>query len=58
MPDADFAKMKEMAAPIINRGCHTGDGWLVAAEVADTSLKTFLNDSGHNRRLIIFVTTT
>lgn len=34
-PDADFIKMKEMAAPIIDKGCHTGDGWLVAAEVAD-----------------------
>lgn len=34
-PDANFAEMKELAAPIINRGCRTGDGWLVAAEAAD-----------------------
>ena len=39
LPDADFPKMKEMAAPIIDRGCHTGDGWLVAAEVADLAEK-------------------
>lgn len=43
LPDADFAKMKEMAAPIINRGCHTGDGWLVAAEVADLAEKGYEN---------------
>lgn len=35
LPDADFAKMKKMAAPVIDSGCHTGDGWLIAAEVAD-----------------------
>lgn len=39
LPDADFAKMKEMAAPIIHSGCHTGDGWLIAAEVADLAEK-------------------
>lgn len=43
LPDADFAKMKELAAPIINRGCHTGDGWLVAAEVADLAEKGYEN---------------
>jgi len=42
-PDADFAKMKEMAAPIIDRGCHTGDGWLIAAEVADLAEKGYEN---------------
>ncbi len=35
VPDADFARMKELAAPVIDKGCRTGDGWLVAAEVAD-----------------------
>ena len=30
VPDADFATMKEMAEPVINQGCHTGDGWLVS----------------------------
>lgn len=39
LPDADFLKMKEMAAPIIDKGCHTGDGWLIAAEVADLAEK-------------------
>lgn len=43
LPDADFEKMKEMAAPILHRGCHTGDGWLVAAEVADLVEKGFEN---------------
>lgn len=43
LPDADFVKMKEMAAPIINKGCHTGDGWLIAAEVADLAQKGFEN---------------
>ncbi len=41
LPDADFAKMKEMAMPIISEGCHTGDGWLVAAEVADLAEKGY-----------------
>lgn len=39
LPDADFTEMKEMAAPVISRGCHTGDGWLVAAEVSDLAEK-------------------
>lgn len=43
LPDADFLKMKEMAAPIIDKGCHTGDGWLVAAEVADLVEKGYEN---------------
>lgn len=43
VPDADFAKMKEMAASIIDPGCHTGDGWLVAAEVADLVEKGYEN---------------
>lgn len=43
VPDADFAKMKEMAAPIISSDCHTGDGWLVAAEVADLAEKGYEN---------------
>lgn len=43
LPDADFAKMKEMAAPVIDGGCHTGDGWLVAAEVADLIEKGYEN---------------
>lgn len=43
LPDADFATMKEMAAPIINKGCHTGDGWLIAAEVADLVEKGYEN---------------
>lgn len=43
LPDADFARMKEMAAPIIDKGCHTGDGWLVAAEVADLAEKGYEN---------------
>lgn len=43
LPDADFVKMKALAAPIIDRGCHTGDGWLVAAEVADLVEKGFEN---------------
>ncbi len=42
-PDADFMKMKEMAAPVINKGCRTGDGWLVAAEVADLAEKGYKN---------------
>lgn len=41
LPDADFAKMKKMAMPIISKGCHTGDGWLVAAEVADMAEKGY-----------------
>lgn len=47
LPDADFAKIKEMAEPIINKGCRTGDGWLVAAEVAD------LVEKGYNNILIV-----
>ena len=43
LPDADFAKMKEMAVPIIHSGCHTGDGWLIAAEVADLAEKGYEN---------------
>lgn len=43
LPDADFAKMKELAAPVINKGCNTGDGWLVAAEVADLAEKGYEN---------------
>lgn len=43
LPDADFTGMKEMAAPVINKGCHTGDGWLVAAEVADLVEKGYEN---------------
>ncbi len=43
VPDADFTKMKELAAPVINKGCHTGDGWLVAAEVADLVEKGYEN---------------
>ncbi len=43
VPDADFVKMKELAAPVIDRGCHTGDGWLVAAEVADLAEKGYRN---------------
>lgn len=43
LPDADFAKMKEMAEPIIHSGCHTGDGWLIAAEVADLAEKGYEN---------------
>lgn len=39
LPDADFAAMKELAEPIINKGCRTGDGWLVAAEAADLAEK-------------------
>lgn len=47
LADADFEKMKKMAAPIINKGCHTGDGWLVAAEVAD------LVEKGYESILIV-----
>lgn len=47
VPDADFAKMKELAAPIINKGCNTGDGWLIAAEVAD------LVEKGYESILIV-----
>lgn len=43
VPDADFAQMKKMAAPIIHSGCHTGDGWLVAAKVADLIEKGYEN---------------
>ena len=43
LPDADFTRMKEMAKPIIHSGCHTGDGWLVAAEVADLAEKGYEN---------------
>ena len=43
VPDADFAQMKKMAAPIIHSGCHTTDGWLVAAEVADLIEKGYEN---------------
>ena len=46
-PDANFAEMKELAAPIINRGCRTGDGWLVAAEAAD------LIERGYENILIV-----
>lgn len=42
-PDAEFAKMKEMAAPVLHTGCHTGDGWLIAAEVADLVEKGYEN---------------
>ena len=47
VPDADFVKMKELAAPIINKGCNTGDGWLIAAEVAD------LVEKGYESILIV-----
>ena len=46
-PDADFARMAELAAPVIDKGCHTGDGWLIAAEVAD------LVEKGYDNILIV-----
>lgn len=39
VPDADFAELRALAAPVIDRGCHAGDGWLVAAETADLAKK-------------------
>lgn len=41
--DAEFKKMKQMASPILHEGCHTGDGWLIAAEVADLVEKGYEN---------------
>ncbi len=32
--DLDFARLKEKAADILDYGCNTGDGWLIAAEAA------------------------
>lgn len=43
LADAPFPRMKELAEPILHRGCHTGDGWLVAAEVADLVEKGYRN---------------
>ena len=43
VPDAEFARMKELASPVIDKGCHTGDGWLIAAEVADLAEKGYKN---------------
>lgn len=45
--DAEFETMKQMASPILHAGCHTGDGWLIAAEVAD------LVEKGYDNILIV-----
>lgn len=34
-PDALFEDMKKRAGEFLNSGCNMGDGWLIAAEVAD-----------------------
>ena len=33
--DADFERLKQLAEPVIGKGCNVGDGWLIAAEAAD-----------------------
>lgn len=45
--DAEFEKMKQMTSPVLHAGCHTGDGWLIAAEVAD------LVEKGYDNILIV-----
>lgn len=35
LADASFGELKRLAEPIIAKGCNTGDGWLIAGEVAD-----------------------
>lgn len=47
IPDADFAKLEQLAKPFIAKGCNTGDGWLIAGEVAD------LVEQGYDHVLIL-----
>ena len=35
LTEASFANLKKKSEPIIQSGCHVGDGWLIAGEVAD-----------------------
>ncbi len=35
LSDASFSELEKLAEPIIAKGCNTGDGWLIAGEVAD-----------------------
>lgn len=35
LSDASFEELEELAKPFIAKGCNTGDGWLIAGEVAD-----------------------
>lgn len=42
-PDADFDRLKEMAKQVIDENCNTGDGWLIAGEVADLVEKGYEN---------------
>ncbi len=45
--DATFSNLKKLAEPIIARECNTGDGWLIAGEVAD------LVNQGYDHILIV-----
>lgn len=45
--DASFSKLQKLAEPIIAKGCNTGDGWLIAGEVAD------LVEQGYEHILIV-----
>ncbi len=47
IPDADFVKLEQLAEPFISKGCNTGDGWLIAGEVAD------LIEQGYDHVLIL-----
>lgn len=37
--DLDFERLKEKAADLLDYGCNTGDGWLIAAEAAQYAEK-------------------
>ncbi len=47
LADASFSKLQELAEPIIAKECNTGDGWLIAGEVAD------LAGQGYDHILIV-----
>lgn len=47
LADASFSKLQTLAEPIIAKGCNTGDGWLIAGEVAD------LAQQGYDHILIV-----
>lgn len=39
--DEAFDNLSKLAEPIISKGCNTGDGWLIAGEVADLVSKGY-----------------
>ena len=47
LADADFDRLEQLAKPVITKGCNVGDGWLIAAEVAD------LIEKGYDHILIV-----